>query len=155
MIGGSFYHNTRMQQEKLMHMAVDLGLNNHVQFLGIKHPSEVARYMRESALVILPSRAESFGSVLVEALSCGTPVISTLCGGPEDIVKTDVGVLVPVGNNFALANAIETVLEREEMYLSNKLRNYAIERFSWDTIAAQNIDLYYEAIQQYKTQNSL
>ena len=61
--------------------------------------------MRESAVLVLPSRRESFGSVLVEALACGTPVVATSCGGPEDIVTDAVGRLVPVENAEALAGA--------------------------------------------------
>src|SRR5262249_62336963 len=91
LLGGFFYRNTRLQAQCIQRLAHDLGLDAHVEFVGMKPPAEVARYMQESALLVLPSRRESFGSVLVEALACGTPVVATRCGGPEDIVNDSVG----------------------------------------------------------------
>lgn len=142
MLGGSFYNNTLRQEKQLRSMAKDLGLDDHIEFVGIKSPIEVAKYMRESALLVLPSRAESFGAVLVEALACGTPVIATRCGGPEDIITDEVGILVQNEDDNALAHAIELVLTQQKMYDQAKLRAYALDNFSWERVASKTIDLY-------------
>src|SRR5262249_62288753 len=97
--------------EALQRHAVELGMSDHVTFLGHRSPLEVAQAMAKSTVVVLPSRAESFGSVLVEALACGTPVVATRCGGPEDIVNDDVGKLVPKEDARALADGLLSVLE--------------------------------------------
>jgi len=144
MIGGGFYKNTLRQEKQLRSMAKDLGVDSHIEFAGIKSPIEVAKYMRESALLVLPSRAESFGAVLVEALACGTPVVATRCGGPEDIVTDEVGILVQKDDDNALAHAIELVLTQQKMYDPAKLRAYALDNFSWERIASKTIYLYKE-----------
>jgi len=146
LVGGSFYRNTRVQADQLKAMAHDFGLDQCVVFVGNQPPSEVARYMRESALLVLPSRGESFGSVLVEAMACGTPVVATRCGGPEDIIDESDGALVPQEDATALAKGIEQVLERRDHYRPDELRRRALERFSWDRVAVQTIQLYQEAI---------
>src|SRR5581483_9881172 len=66
LVGGAHYRNTLRQQRELERLATDLALDGRVTFAGRKPPAEVARLMAESALVVLPSRAESFGAVLVE-----------------------------------------------------------------------------------------
>lgn len=148
MIGGGFYNNTLRQEKQLRSMAEDLGVDSHIEFAGIKSPIEVAKYMRESTLLVLPSRAESFGAVLVEALACGTPVVATRCGGPEDIVTDEVGILVQKEDDNALAHAIEMVLTQQKMYDPAKLRAYALDNFSWKRIASKTIDLYKETIEK-------
>lgn len=150
LIGGGFYANTKRQEERLREMAKDLEASGHVEFLGHRPPHEVARYMRESTLLVLPSRAESFGGVLVEALACGTPVVATECGGPEDIVNPQVGLLVPPEDSVALALAIERVLERTSDYDPAAIRAYALEHFSWERIAQQTTELYREALDRFQ-----
>jgi glycosyltransferase involved in cell wall biosynthesis len=140
--GGSFYRNTRKQEEALRGRAVALGLGDRVTFVGRKPQEEVARLMAESAVVVLPSRAESFGAVLVEALACGTPVVATRCGGPEDIVTPDVGELVSVGDASALADALSRTLGRRARYEPARLRAYAQSRFDWETVVEQIRDVY-------------
>lgn len=147
--GGGFYNNTKRQEAHLRRLAQDLEASGHVQFLGHQPPDEVARLMRGSALLVLPSRAESFGAVLVEALACGTPVVATRCGGPQDIVNEEVGLLVPPGDSVALASAIERVLENTTGYIPAVLRAYALENFSWERIAQQTSELYKEAIHRF------
>ena len=140
--GGSYFRNTRLQEERLRDLAAALDLGDRVTFLGRQPPEAVARLMAESAVVVLPSRAESFGAVLVEALACGTPVVATRCGGPEDIVTEEVGRLVPVGDPGALADAITAVLASPERYDAPTLRGRALERFSWDSVVERILAVY-------------
>ena len=104
--------------------------------------------MAQSSVVVLPSRAESFGAVLVEALACGTPVVATRCGGPEDIVVDDVGELVPVGEPVALADALSRVLAASGHYDRARLRQFALQRFGWNTIVDRIHDVYQEAVER-------
>jgi teichuronic acid biosynthesis glycosyltransferase TuaC len=145
LVGGSIYRNTRRQQEQLEKMAQDMELGDRVTFVGPKTSEEVARYMRESAVLVLPSRRESFGAVLVEALACGTPVVATRCGGPEDIITDEVGVLIAPEDENALAQGIEHVLENRSTYAGERLRHYALQRFSWERVANDTANLYHEA----------
>lgn len=91
---------------------------------------------------MLPSRAESFGAVLVEALACGTPVVATRCGGPEDIVTDEVGILVPPEDPEALAVALESVLDHPERYEREVLRAHALARFGAPSVASRIGDVY-------------
>jgi glycosyltransferase involved in cell wall biosynthesis len=142
LVGGGFYRNTRKQEETLRRRAEELDLGDRVTFAGRKPPAEVARLMAESAVVVLPSRAESFGAVLVEALACGTPVVATSCGGPEDIVSPEVGELVPVGDSRALADALYRTLTGPARYEPARLREYAQSRFDWQTVVGKIEDVY-------------
>ncbi|MEC4888453.1 MAG: glycosyltransferase [Nitrospira sp.] len=146
LVGGSFYRNTNRQERQLRQLAKELALDGCVKFVGYKTSHEVARYMRESAVLVLPSRGESFGAVLVEALACGTPVIATRCGGPEDVVTDDVGMLVSPEDEHELSRAMETMLCRRDQFKPERLRAYAMERFSWERVAAQTVELYGEAL---------
>ncbi|MEO8042943.1 MAG: glycosyltransferase, partial [Acidobacteriota bacterium] len=146
LVGGGIYRHSQAQESDLHAMARELGIEKNVSFVGIKTPSEVASYMRQSAVLVLPSRTETFGAVLVEALACGTPVVATTCGGTVDIVDDSVGRLVPKENPDKLAKAIFEVVSERKRFNSDSLRDYAIKNFSWEEIARRTIDLYGEAI---------
>ena len=141
-VGGSYYRNTRLQESQLKQLAESLGLGDRVSFAGHQPPHAVARLMAESAVVVLPSRAESFGAVLVEALAAGTPIVATRCGGPEDIVTPDLGRLVPTNDPTALANALSDVLSSPERYPADRLRSAAARRFAWEHVAGRIGDVY-------------
>jgi glycosyltransferase involved in cell wall biosynthesis len=147
-VGDSYYKNYQREYARVRQMAVDLGLR--VDFVGGKTQAELARYMQESAVLVLPSRKESLGMVLVEALACGTPVVATRCGGPEDIVNDQVGALVAPNDPQALACAIERVIDRREEFKPASLRAYALEKFSWQQVAERYMDLYREAVACHK-----
>jgi len=151
LVGGFFYRNTQLQAERIRQMAHELGLDRHVEFVGMKSASEVSRYMAESAVLVLPSRRESFGSVLAEALACGTPVVATRCGGPEDIVNNRVGRLVPIDHAEALSAAIADILDHPQYFLPEQLRAYALEHFAWERAATQNFDMYQDAVSRRST----
>jgi glycosyltransferase involved in cell wall biosynthesis len=121
-------------------------LGDNVEFIGIKSPSEVADYMRKSALLVLPSRRETFGTVLIEALACGTPVVATDCGGPVDIVNKNVGLLVPVDDPKSLSDSMMSVIKERTVFDRQKIREYALTNFSWDRLASQTVALYEQAM---------
>jgi glycosyltransferase involved in cell wall biosynthesis len=145
-VGGSIYPNTRREEADLRRLGESLGLGHRVEFLGPRTPEQVAQLMAESAVVVLPSQIESFGAVLVEALACGTPVIATRCGGPEDIVTDAVGELVPVGDLDALTDALARILAEPDRWDRELLRSYALRRFGWDSIVDRTVELYHEAL---------
>jgi glycosyltransferase involved in cell wall biosynthesis len=145
-VGGSYYRNGAAQERDLRRYASSLELGGRVAFAGRLPHDEVARLMRESAVVVLPSRAESFGAVLVESLASGTPVVATRCGGPEDIVTDDVGFLVSPEDPNALADAIAAVLRDRASYTAEELRARALSRFSWHEVVARTHEEYARAV---------
>jgi glycosyltransferase involved in cell wall biosynthesis len=117
-----------------------------VRFAGGLAPREVAARMRGSALLVLPSRRESFGGVLVEALACGTPVVATRCGGPEEIVTPELGSLAPVEDPPALASAIADVLARRASFRPECLREAAVGSYGMAATAERLRAIYDEVL---------
>jgi teichuronic acid biosynthesis glycosyltransferase TuaC len=148
--GEAFYGGYRKEEVRLRQMVKDLGLEERVKFVGKQAPPALARYMRESAMLVLPSRLESFGMVLVEALACGTPVVSTRCGGPQDIVNDEVGILVPPDDPTALADAMENVLDHPQSYDPDRLRAYALRNFGLDAVGARLERVYENALRHFR-----
>lgn len=145
-VGEAFFEDYRKEEARLRRMVVDCGVEDRIHFLGKRRPEEVATLMSESSLLVLPSRAESFGMVLAEALACGTPVVSTRCGGPEDIVSEQVGILVNPEDPVALADAIQSVLDRRVEYAPLKLRTYALEKFGLQPVGERLRQVYAAAV---------
>lgn len=69
---------------KLAERAEELGITSAVTFTGAVPPEEALRLMREHDLLVHPSRMETFGMTIIEALAAGMPVLVTRCGGPEE-----------------------------------------------------------------------
>lgn len=106
---------------KLLQSVNELGLWNDIEFLGFQR--NPFKYMARSDVFILSSLYEGFGNVIVEAMTLGLPVISSDCqSGPSEIIENKKnGVLVPVKDEKALAEAILDVLT------NNVLRRYLCE----------------------------
>lgn len=69
-------------------------------------------FMANANVVVLPSESESFGNVLVEAMAMGTSIVSTACGGPEEILENGrYGALVPIGDAKKMSEAIMSVIK--------------------------------------------
>ena len=123
-------------------MVKSFGLQERVIFVNKVCNTEIPLWLAASDLLVLPSFSEGFGLSLVEALACGRPVVSTTCGGPEDIVTQEVGFLVPPGDVTALARAIAYVLDHPEEYDPVKISSYAHQRFNLEKISSQIFALY-------------
>ncbi|WP_427162756.1 glycosyltransferase [Aliinostoc sp. HNIBRCY26] len=98
------------ERSHLDQLVRELGLQDHVAMLGFqKNPYT---YMAKASVFALSSAWEGFGNVLVEAMALGTPVVSTDCpSGPAEILNHGkYGLLVPVGDDAAMAEAIVKAL---------------------------------------------
>ena len=84
-----------------------------VYFTGTRR--DVEDVIPSCDLLVLPSFSESFGLVLIEALSCGKPVIGSDVGGIKEIITEDVGLLIDPNDPSDLANAIDKVLSDDEL----------------------------------------
>ena len=127
-------------------MAVDLGLVDKVTFHGLKSKEEVAEFMRQADIFVLPSIFETFAVVAAEALATGLPVLATRCGGPEDFITDDVGMLIPPGNVSALCSGLDYMLNHLETFSSEHISSYARKRFSTQTVGERLHRLYMDCL---------
>ncbi len=102
------------ERQRLEGLAAELGLAEHLRmpgFVGNPFP-----FMRAASVFVLSSRFEGMPGVLVQAMACGTPVVSTDCRtGPRELLEGGKwGTLVPVGDPAALAEGIAQSLRRND-----------------------------------------
>jgi glycosyltransferase involved in cell wall biosynthesis len=92
-----------------------LGLNDRVQFMGAMSQPQVAFWMANSSVLVLPSTSEGLGRVIIEAMAAGTPVIGSCVGGIPELVEDGVrGFLVPPGDENALAEKLRWILNNPD-----------------------------------------
>lgn len=96
---------------ELLDLAEELGIANRVILAGFH--SDPTPFYKTADVFVLSSNYEGFGNVIVEAMACGTPVVSTNCpSGPSEILEGGkYGRLVPVGDIEAMADAITATLD--------------------------------------------
>jgi glycosyltransferase involved in cell wall biosynthesis len=119
---------------ELRSLAGSLEIAEHVSFEGfVRNPLP---YMRAADAFVLSSRSEGFGNVLVEAMGCGTPVVSTDCPhGPADILANgQYGILVPPRDHEALGPAMGRILDERERWPRERLRSRG-RAFSYEACA--------------------
>lgn len=85
----------------------NLKLSHNIHLVGKKTKGEIVQILSDSSVFILPSRSENFSVSILEGLAVGLPVIATLCGGVKECINEKNGLLVPVENVPALADAMK------------------------------------------------
>jgi len=114
-----------------------LGIDAQVSFLGCLDKSGMLRELGAADCFVLSSRYETFGVVLIEALASGVPIVSTRCGGPEDLVTPECGLIVQRDDAEALSSAMRRIHESREAYDPERLRQYAVRKFGARTYVEQ------------------
>ncbi len=133
--GGPLHGNLRRLTEQL-------GLNDSVSFTGYLDKEGILNELQRADSFVLPSLCEAFGIVLIEAMSCGLPVIATDSGGPAEIVNRENGVIVKAGSAEELTGAMYRMLSEAGLYDRAKISLQARQKYSRDIIAKQYMDLY-------------
>jgi UDP-glucose:(heptosyl)LPS alpha-1,3-glucosyltransferase len=130
-------------------LARELGVGERVRFLG--HRSDVVGLMRAADVFVLPASYEPFGLVVLEALACGTPVITSRAAGVAELMTDGrEGYLVDDPSDTAeIGRALGGFLEREAAWpeLSAAARGLALE-WDWDSIWRRTEALYGELLER-------
>ncbi len=134
------------ERSHLRDLTRQLGVDNRVCLLGPLSRAEVREAMWRSDAFVLPSFFETFGIVLIEALSTGLPVIATRCGGPEAFVTPEVGYLVAKEDLSALAAALKDMLEFRAGFDAEQIRQHVVGRFGSRVVSQQLLSVFHAVV---------
>ena len=135
----SVYHSL-MQEKKV---------ENSITFCG--PTNDIKQKMLESSFLVLPSRSEGFGMVLIEAMACGLPCVSFDCPcGPRDIIQDRKnGLLIPPGDTNALAQGIETLIQdKKTLHAMGDVAIHSISKYKVENIASLWDTLFHQLIER-------
>ena len=127
--------------ENLQKMVKKLKLQN-VVFIGNQTQENLRKIYNISDVVIVPSRSEAFGLVIIEALACGTPVIGSNVGGIPDIITSQTGILFNKNDYIGLAQNILKIIDNKVLFNSQFIALNTKDRYSQDKIIDDVIDIY-------------
>lgn len=133
----------------LRNEVAQLGLSEHVVFVGPKSNEQLRDWYNAADVFCLPSRSEGSPNVLTEALACGCPCVAADVGSVREIMESEpgLGACVPPEDVDALSRSIESVLTqvcmREQIAAT-------LKKYDWDWCARQVIDVYTQVIQTHR-----
>jgi glycosyltransferase involved in cell wall biosynthesis len=122
-----------------------LGIEESIRFRGFLPHDMMPEEYSTADLFVFPSRRESFGLVLAEAMASRLPVVSSTAGAIPEVVENGVtGILVPPEDPKKLANAVVHILDDPEKMkqMSVKGKERVKEYFTWDKVAKKVIQFY-------------
>ncbi len=124
-----------------------------VSFMGFLRGERLSQAYASADIFVFPSRLETFGLVVIEAMAAGLPVVASRVGGVSDIVREgETGYTFESGDTRALTEGIRKIAaKRDNMRrMGAQARAYA-ETLSWDAIMDEVIELYAALISEKKT----
>ena len=137
-----FVQRLSRNAEDLRTLATTLGIAGRVHFLEAVDDAALVALYGTAACLLHPSYCEGFGLPLVEAMACGCPVVASDHSAMPEVLG-GAGLLAPVHDMAAMANALRRVLDEPE--ISEMLGRAGLARaesFSWERFAARNLDVY-------------
>ncbi|HUV84012.1 MAG TPA: glycosyltransferase family 4 protein [archaeon] len=126
---------------KLKHL---VGTNENVIFTGYLSDDELLEYARGSDIAVLPSRAESWGLVVGEAMACELPVITSDVGKARELLGDGRGIILEAETSAEIARHIDHLLNNKEVAedMGRRSRKFVVENYGWDEVARQTEELY-------------
>jgi glycosyltransferase involved in cell wall biosynthesis len=126
---------------RLIHQSVDMGINDRVIFTGRLTDDEVKHIYGISSVYVMPSVSEPFGITALEAISAGTPTITSKTAGFSEAFKNC--LRVDFWDTDEMANKIISLLRYDPLHrvISSEGKK-EIEIFTWDRVANKTIDVY-------------
>ena len=143
-VGGASGPEGDTEVDRLRRITNELGLEDHVRFLGPRKRADLPRLYRSADAVVVCSHSESFGFAALEAHACGTPVVATAVGGLAHVVADGrSGFLVDTRDPAEFAARLKTLLSDHDLrrsFASEAIKSST--RFAWDATADSMLELY-------------
>lgn len=136
------------EKKRLKRLVRSLRMEERVSFSGPVPLEQVPDYLNQAHALVLNSQDETFGTVGIEAMSCGLPVLATRCGGPEEYVRPEVGILVEKGNQKSMLKAMLEVMEQYGRYDKETIRGYVQRHFGHEVIREHWMEAYKKVLLQ-------
>ena len=133
------------ERKKLEQYAVELGIDDKVFFKGRKFKNELVQEINAADAHVMFSHFETFCLVNIEAFACGKPVISSAAGGIKTYLRPDLGMMVPVGDETAMAEALLAFAKNPTQFNAEHIVEYANSTYSYETVGKQ-LDLIYNDV---------
>lgn len=130
------------QEQELKSLIAELNVEDSVQLTGFLTRALAPKFYNGCDCFVCSSFTETFGVTLIEALSCGKPVIATRCGGPESIVNSKNGLLINAGDVLSMERALVYMYRRAKSYNPFLLREDCMKRFGKSYICQRLVQLY-------------
>jgi glycosyltransferase involved in cell wall biosynthesis len=139
---------TGPMETTIVRYAERAGWSSQLELVGSVDHDRIAGWLRSCTLVCSTALGEPFGQTILEALSCGRPIIVNDSGGPRYIVAGTGNPVVPMGDAAALAQAIVKLLSDRELCKRLGLENRLVaeRRFAWSRVVDQLEEAYREVL---------
>jgi glycosyltransferase involved in cell wall biosynthesis len=127
-----------------------LGLRDAVRFTGPVPEAELVLLLQRASVVAIPSLYEGFSLPAVEAMACGTPLVTTDAGALPEVVGTDAGLRVRAGDVGELTGALQRVLDSPSLgeQLGRAGRRRVLESYTWRATAQRTAEWYAEVLER-------
>lgn len=135
-------------KKSLEKLSRELRIENRVFFTGQKTRSEVSQLLANSDCLVVSSKVETFGVVILEAFGAGIPVISTRCGGPEELIDSSNGLLVDSSSVDEMALAMEQIRCDYQKFDAKYLINGVEKNYGQNSHLRSVMDFYRLALGQ-------
>lgn len=135
-----------IEYNNLSNLIQKLDLQDKITLYGKADRNKIRELLQSSRAFVLSSKYETFGVVIIEAMACGLPVISTKCEGPESIITdSGLGVLCDIDKK-ALAESMYELYYNINNYRAEYIREYIVSYYSHKAIVTRLISIYKEVI---------
>ncbi len=127
-------------------LADKLNVSDYVVWLGGLNRQEALKEYQNCDFYVMPSRLESLSMVILEAMACAKPIVSTACGGPVDLINEANGILTEPANHISLAKGMAAMLETYHKYDRSAIRDICLSKYSPQVIVPQLMSVYNKVI---------
>lgn len=128
-------------------LARELGVADHIRFMGARPNSEMPGIYASADAVVIPSLMEATSVAALEAMSCGVPVAASDVGGLPEIVDEDVGTLFRPADPEHLAARVAALLSRPDLAaLGARARERVVQHWSLERLARRHVEIYQELL---------
>ncbi len=127
------------------------GLDGRIDYIHRPSDEALLSLYQRASVFALPSDEEGFGTVVVEAMACGVPVVATRCGGPDGIIEDgEDGCLVPLNDADAMAQRLQQLLEDDAFNrrMGQAARVKVERRYSQTVAGARFLDIWQGMLDQ-------